>query len=361
MFLMIIKWIIFILLGLMGLVLISLSVYKSYLKKSTKIKTSSGINSLLEIELGGWKQWIFIRGTERKNPILIFLHGGPGVSLPGISTSRLFDVELIKHFTVIHWDQRGTGKSYNKDIPADSMTFDQLVQDCKELIDYSCEKFNQEKVYLIGHSAGTIIGLRIAHMYPEKIQAYVGVGQIINDYERQKISYDFVVDKAIKYGDKKVHNRLIDIGPPPFSTLEKLYEKDSYIFKYGGVVRDKGYKRMGALVLSFLISPEYSLIEGIRSVRFKGREFTMNSMHEEIKRIELEKEIDSINVPIYFFEGEYDFATSAAPVEKFYENLAAPIGKEFIVFEESAHFMMIEEKEKYEQLLINLILNKSKN
>ncbi|MFX0079380.1 MAG: alpha/beta fold hydrolase, partial [Candidatus Hermodarchaeota archaeon] len=128
-----------------------------------------------EITLGDLKQWIFIRGTDQKNPVLLFLHGGPGAPLLGMSSSRKYDAELIKHFTVVHWDQRGAGKSFNRDIPVDSMTLDRFVEDCNELIDYLRNRFHTQKVFIVGHSGGTIIGIKTAHKYPEKIHAYVGV------------------------------------------------------------------------------------------------------------------------------------------------------------------------------------------
>ena len=127
----IVKWVASILVGLLLIVFIGLQVYRTYLRNSTKIETPNGISSLEEITLGGVKQWIFIRGTDQKNPVLIFLHGGPGEPVLGMSSSRHLDAELIKHFTVVHWDQRGAGKSFHGDIPINSMTSDRWVEDCK--------------------------------------------------------------------------------------------------------------------------------------------------------------------------------------------------------------------------------------
>ncbi|MFX1343243.1 MAG: alpha/beta fold hydrolase, partial [Promethearchaeota archaeon] len=161
--------------GFFLLLYIGLLLYKYYLRKSTRIKTANSISSLEEITLGDLKQWIFIRGSDQKNPVLVFLHGGPGAPLLGMASSRKYDAELIKHFTVVHWDQRGAGKSFNRDIPVDSMTLDRFVEDCNELIDYLRNRFHMQKVFIVGHSGGTIIGIKTAHKYPEKIHAYVGV------------------------------------------------------------------------------------------------------------------------------------------------------------------------------------------
>ena len=153
-FLQVIKWAAYLLAGFSLLGFIGLLMYRAYLEKSTKIETPNGTSSLEEITLGGLKQWIFIRGEDRNNPILIFLHGGPGAPLFGISSARTLYAELIKHFTVVHWDQRGAGKSYSRDIPVKSLTFDRLVEDCNELIDYNRDRFNAQKVFIAGYSWG---------------------------------------------------------------------------------------------------------------------------------------------------------------------------------------------------------------
>jgi pimeloyl-ACP methyl ester carboxylesterase len=329
------------------------------LRISTKIDTSNGISSLEEITLGDLKQWIFIRGIDQNNPVLIFLHGGPGEPVFGISSSRSLDTELIKHFTIVHWDQRGAGKSYNSNIPVSSMTLERLVEDCNELIDHLRNRFNTQKVFIVGHSAGTSIGIKTAYKYPEKIHAYVGVAQIINDYEQEKISYDFIVEEADRTGDLKKQIAIKAIGSPPYETPKKNFEKAKYITRYGGFMHDFSIKRMVVLILNYLTSPEYSLSEGIKTIRGKGLHFTTNAMWEEIKNINFTKEIQSIKVPIYFLVGKYDMITPTVLVENFYNNLDAEKGKKLVIFENSAHFLLIEEKEKYQDLLINRVLKES--
>jgi len=360
MFFRIIKWGVSISAGLFLLIFVSLLTYRVYLERTTKIKTPNGISSLEEITLGNVQQWIFIRGTDQNNPVLLFLHGGPGAPLLGMSSSRKYDAEFIKHFTVVHWDQRGAGKSYNRDIPVNSMTLDRFVEDCNELIDYLLNRFHTQKVFIVAHSGGTIIGIKTAYKYPEKIHAYVGVAQVINEYEGQKVSYDFLVEEAEKSGDVGRQNTIKAIGPPPYESPKKFLEMEGHIGHYGGFMHNKRARRqMLTLVISFLTSPEYSLSEGIRTFRNKGFDFTINAMWEELKNVNLTKEIQSIKVPIYFFEGKYDMATPTVIVEKFYDHLDAEKGKKLFIFENSGHMPMIEEKEKYQELLINHVLKES--
>jgi pimeloyl-ACP methyl ester carboxylesterase len=359
MLLQIIFWVVIILIVVLLLVFISLLVYKNHLKNSTIIETSDGISSLEEIILGGLKQWIFIRGKDQKNPILIFLHGGPGEPIMGMSSSRKLDAELINHFTVVHWDQRGAGKSYTSDIHVYSMTLDRLVEDCNELIDFLRNRFNAQKVFITAHSSGTSIGIKTAYKYPEKIYAYVGVAQVINDYEQEKISYNFIIEEAEKSGDLKKQRSIKAIGLPPYETSKTISKKVGYIVRYGGFFHVNSTKQMVSLILNYFTSPEYSLSEGFRTLRGKGYQFTSNAMFEETKNIDFTKEIQSLKVPLYFFAGKYDMIHPTALVEKYFNNLDAEKGKTLVIFENSAHFLIIEEKEKYQDLLINVVLKEN--
>ena len=251
--------------------------------------------------------------------------------------SLQLDTELIKHFTIVHWDQRGAGKSYSNKIPVNSMTFDRMVEDCNGLIDFVRNKFNTQKVYIVGHSGGTVIGIRTAFKYPEKVHAYVGVGQIINDYEQQEISFNYILEKAQMSPNKKKLKAIKKLGPPPYDSPNKLNKKDGYIFQYGGVIHDNSAAKMLVNMVRFLTSPEYSLSEGFSTLLNKGFNFTTVAMWDEMRSINISEEIKSIQIPLFFFEGKYDMATPTILVEKYYDSLDAERGKKLILFEKSAH------------------------
>jgi pimeloyl-ACP methyl ester carboxylesterase len=345
--------------GFFVLLFVGLLLYRQYLKYSTRIETPNGISSLEEITLGDLKQWIFIRGVDQNNPVLIFLHGGPGEPSVGMSSSRRLDAELIKHFTVVHWDQRGGGKSYSPSIPVESMTLDRLVEDCNELIDHLRNRFETPKVFIVAHSTGTVIGIKTAHKYPEKIHAYVGVAQIINDCEHETVNYNFIVEEAKRLGNEKHQAAIEAIGLPPYETPKKLWEKANYIVRYGGMMADFSIVKMIGLVLPYLTSPEYSLLEGIRTLMGKGRNFTTHALWKELAEVNFTREIDSIKVPIFFFEGKHDMITPTVVVEEFFNQLKAEGGKRLVIFENSAHYAMLEEKEKYLNTLIEVVLKES--
>ncbi len=359
----IIGWVATISIGLLLLIFIGLLLYRFYLKSSTEIKTTNGVSSLEEITLGDLGQWIFIRSEDQNNPVLLVLHGGPGATAGCMPSSRKFDAELIKHFTVVHWDQRGAGKSYNSDIPIDAITFDRLVEDCNELIDYLRNKLNTQKVFVVGHSAGSITGIKTAHKYPDKIYAYVGVSQYINDHEREKIWRNFIAEEAEKSGDVKIQNVIKAIGSISHDTYtEENHNKQSgYIFRYGGVIHKHRVKQLGSLMLSILTSPEYSLSEAFRSITNKDYHFSKSAMWDEIKDVNLTNDVQSLQIPIYFFAGKYDMAAPTVLVENFYDQLDAKKGKQLFIFENSAHFLMVEEKEKYQDLLVNVVLKENRS
>ena len=355
MLLLFLKWLAFISAAILFVVLIGFQLYKSYLRSSTKIETPNGISSLEEITLGGNRQWIFIRGTDKNNPVLLFLHGGPGEPAMGMASSRAFDACLINHFTIVHWDQLGAGKSYHNDISIQSMRIEHWIEDCNELIDYLRNRLTTQKVFLAGHSGGTILGLKMAQKYPEKLYAYIGVSQIVSYDKQQRITYNYIIEQARKSGNHKILHAIEKIGLPPYDTPEDEFEKAKIIIQYKGFVYKNALKRLGYISLSYLTSPEYSFSEGIRTFRRKGLNFTMSTRYNELKMIDFTAEIKSLEVPVYFIQGKFDMITPTIQVEEFYFNVSAQKEKKLIIFENSAHLPLIEEKKKYHELLISIL------
>ena len=178
------------------------------------------------------------------------------------------------------------------------------------------------------------------------------------------MAYDFIVEEAEKSGDLSRLDTIKSIGPPPYDSPKIYLKQAGHIGRYGGFMADssiKQYLKMGIEMLSFLTSPEYSILEGYRIFRNFGFSFTMDAIWEEYKNVNLTNEITSIKVPIYFFEGKYDMSTPRILVERYYDNLVAEKGKELIVFDHSGHLPMMEEKEKYEKSLIDVVLKNTRN
>ena len=151
------------------------------------------------VELGGSRQWICVRGESVDKPLLLILHGGPGT--PEVLPFRRYDAGLEKDFIVVNWDQRGSGKSYSPSMTADSMTIEQILSDAHELVGYLKESFGKEKIYLLGHSWGTILGALLASRYPEDFHAYIGMGQWVSMGDNERLCYEFTRSEAERRGD----------------------------------------------------------------------------------------------------------------------------------------------------------------
>ena len=157
------------------------------------------IAEIAYLRLGGVDQWVMIRGESVANPPLIFLHGGPGLSETGFF--RHFNAPLEKSFTVVYWDQRGAGKSFDRDIPRSSMTVEQFIADLDELVDAVRKRLGKTKVAIFGHSWGSALGVLYAARFPEKVAAYVGSGQIGDWAAGESASYAFALAEAQRRGN----------------------------------------------------------------------------------------------------------------------------------------------------------------
>lgn len=193
------------------------------------------IDEIRRILLGGVRQTIHICTCKAKNPVLLFLHGGPGVpNRHGIMRDHS---ELAKFFTLVAWDQRGTGGSYYG-VPKETMTLEHFVEDVNELVGFLTGALGQEKIYLIGGSWGTELGIRFVKAHPEHVKAYVGFGQVVNGFLNEEITYDFVLRKAKQVGDAKALKTLARIGPPVEGCYRPVYKglmaHRALLAKYGG-------------------------------------------------------------------------------------------------------------------------------
>ncbi len=341
-------------------VLLLFSFYAGYQRyqaaQAFRIDTPEGIQSLEQVTLGGVEQWISIRGHDRNNPVLLFLHGGPGS--PETPVVRHFNSALEEYFVVVNWDQRGAGKSYNPDIPVESMTIEQFVSDTLELTHLLRKRFNQEKIYLMGHSWGTIIGTPAVQQQPELYHAFIGVGQAVSFKEGEKISYNFTLDEAYRLGDEKAIQQLEEIGPPPYlgdDFLNRIGVQRTWLQKFGGVDYTERNPTRADIkyVWLFLTAPEYSLRDTVNMLQ--GGQFSIRALWEELHQFNFLEEIPRLEVPVYFLMGRHDYITVFELVEEYYEMLEAP-HKELIWFDNSAHSPIFEEPERFVEVVTKQIL-----
>jgi pimeloyl-ACP methyl ester carboxylesterase len=313
------------------------------------IAGENGIAVLEQIMLGGVLQWVLIRGVSVHNPILLFLHGGPGTpAIPFEHEMR----ELEKTFTVVIWDQRGAGKSYNSEIPKQSMNIGQFVSDTHELMQLLLARFNQEKLYLVGHSWGSVLGVLTARKYPELIYAYIGVGQIADMTENERLSHEFTEQKASESGNREAIAELDKIHPPFKGSIKEIMIHRKWLGKFGGVLY--GESDFNKIIDMAKASPEYSLGDLLNIE--PGSLFTLQCVWDELLTIDFFKQVPALDVPVYFFLGRHDYMTPFTLAEQYFNKLRASQGKQLIWFEKSAHIIILEEPEKFMRLLMTKVL-----
>ncbi len=318
--------------------------------KTPAINSQNGISSIESVELGNVKQWLLIRGADADAPLLLFLHGGPGS--PEMPIMPHYTSGLEDHFVVVHWDQRGAGKSYHVSIPEDSMNIEQFVSDAYELTQMLRLRFDKEKIYLVGHSWGSMMGVLLIKQYPELFHAYVGIGQVVDLKRNESISYLFTLDEAYKRNNKTAIRELEGIGPPPYAKHSYLVTQRKWLVKFGGALYGK--KGYGEQVKVALAAPEYGPVDYLKFIH--GGNSSTKLMWEEMQGCNFIEQAPRLEVPVYFFAGRHDYNTPFELVEEYYEMLDAPAGKHLVWFENSAHSPNLEEPRRFIKVMVEQVL-----
>ncbi|MDR1237050.1 MAG: alpha/beta hydrolase [Propionibacteriaceae bacterium] len=313
------------------------------------------VSEKIWVDINGIKQGMFIRGENIQNPVILYLHGGPGTPMLQF-ISYLEQLEktnerLEKYFTVCYWDQRGAGMTYSKSADSATMTVAQMVEDTHEVTEYLKSRFNQEKIYLLGHSWGSYLGVKTIEKYPENYLAYIGIGQVTNQTESERLAYDYMLSHAKDIGDKDVIERLKKYDPyaDDFPTLEYLVKgRTDAMIKYGvGHLHQglpEGMTFNGMVFRALFRFKGYTLSEKINW--FLGADFSMVQLFPIILEDDLFTSSAKFEIPFYIVQGDYDYQVSRILAEKYLDILEAPY-KEFIAFSNSAHSPNLEESEKF--------------
>ncbi len=329
--------------------------------KTEEITTSQtpdkALTSMEYVELGGVKQCLLIRSHNTDNPILLFVHGGPGTTeMPLI---RYFNSELEKHFTVVYWEQRGTGKSYSKSVFSGDLSINNFIEDGYELSKYLLKRFKKEKLFLAGHSWGSIISAKLAISHSELYYAYVGIGQDVYPLKGEQLSFQYSLSKAIESNNRKAIRELEEINIPNYLTIEnnpKWYEQlkieRKWLTYFGGVIY--GQKDYNQYTRIYLKTSEYSLFDMVKFAL--GSVSSLKCLWPEIMKINLLNGYTDFKIPVYFIQGQYDYNCPTELVKEYYEKITAP-KKEILIFEKSAHNPNFEENKKFNDWIIEEFKN----
>lgn len=316
-----------------------------------RILTPYGVERLETVRIGGIDQWVSIRGRDRRNPVLLVIHGGPGYVLMPESWWMSRDWE--EYFTVVHWDQRGTGKTLLINDPAklaSTMTLPRSVADAEEMVGWLRQELGKRKVFVLAHSAGTYAGLQLAAHHPDWLHAYIGVGQMADMPESERRGWAFAIGRARATGNAQAVRQLESIAPyfaagHP-SPLEDLYLERKWVGYFGGVMAYRHDNDADSDLVK--LSPDYSR-EELRHI-YDGNEFAERFLLADLIAGDWSV-IRTLGCPLFLFEGRHDTNASSEVAREWFEQVAAP-AKQFVWFEDSAHMPMTEEPAKF---LVSLV------
>jgi pimeloyl-ACP methyl ester carboxylesterase len=303
---------------------------------------AGSISEKIFVNINGVEQGMFIKSKDVNNPVLLYLHGG----MPDYFLTQRYPTGLEDYFTVVWWEQRGSGISYSADIPPETMTLEQMISDTLEVTNYLRHRFGQEKIYLMGHSRGTFIGIQAAARAPELYYAYIGVAQMSNQLKSERLAYEYMLQQFKESGNKKMVRKLEEapvtmMGGAPDAYLAL---RDSAMHSLGiGTTHDMDSVLSGIFIPS-LQSRDYTLSEKANTWRAKANS-GMALLGDDMLATDLSKEVTELSIPVYFFEGIYDYTCSYTLAKEYFDQLKAPL-KGFYTFEQSAHSPLFEEPEK---------------
>lgn len=303
-------------------------------------------------DINGVRQGMFIQRTDAARPVLLFLHGG----MPEYFLAERHPTGLENDFTVVWWDQRGAGLSYQPGIPPETMTAEQFIADTLSVSDYLRDRFGQEQIYLMAHSGGTFFGIQAAARAPHLYCAYIGVAQMVYQLKSEVLAYEYMLDRFRQAGDTRMVRRL-EAAPVTMADGTPA----TYL-----AVRDRAMHRLGVgtthamtSVLSGIFWPslrsrQYTTGEKIRLWRGKFSS-GVSALWDEMLVTDLTGRVTELALPVYFFHGSYDYTVSYPLAKGYLAALKAP-RKSFYTFERSAHSPVLEEPDKARRIMRDDVL-----
>lgn len=336
-----------------------LVMFSQFMAHTPKIKGQDGkvlkgsIAELKKVTLNGRQEWISIRGKNRNNPVLLFLAGGPGGTQMAATRYELSGLE--EYFVVVNWDQAGSGKSYNA-ISKKKITVDTYIKDGLALTDLLCKRFGTEKIYLMGESWGSALGIFLADAAPEKYNAFIGTGQMVDFKETEITDYKKVLELAKEKHDEKTVKKLLANGLPPYYGKDVTWKSAVYIdYISNCMAKDPEIKNGGYHTTRDLFSPEYGILDSVNFLR--GILDTFNQVYPQLYDIDLRTDYAKLEIPVYFLLGKHDINAPISLAQDYYDLLKAP-KKEIVWFEHSGHSPWMNENSLFISQTVRVFLGK---
>ena len=312
------------------------------------------ISQKLSVPINGVQQGMVIRGKDASNPILLWVHGGPG--MPDYVLTQQHPPGLEDLVTVAWWDQRGTALSYHSDIPRDTMTIEQFVADTLAVTDYLRHRFHQDRIFILGHSWGSFIALQAAARSPERYKAYLGMAQMVCQLESEMLAYNHMLAAYRERGETAMVRELEAAAVTTISGTPEAYlrVRDRAMHELGiGTTHDMKSVITGIFLASWRFRG-YTLLEKVNL--WRGRAFSRSfGLWDQFLRVDLRKTVPALQIPVYFLEGRYDYTCVTSLARAYFEQLEAPM-KGFYEFDSSAHSPLLEEPQKAHRILAHDVL-----
>lgn len=308
------------------------------------------IATLEKVPLGDSEQWVSMRGRDANNPVLLFLAGGPGGSQ--LTTARHELAGLEEHFVVVNWEQPGAGKSFHA-VERSTLTPERYVTDGLALVRHLQARFGVDKIYVLGESWGSALGVMMVQREPELFHAFIGTAQMVAFLETDLICYDFAIDWAEQQGNSEKAAQLREQGPPPYygdgvAWKQVNYLRDTYAYMNGNPAINTDFNTPRDLG-----SPEYGLLDIVNWAR--GPLDTLGIVYQQLWEVDFRNDAPQLAVPVYFLLGRHDVNAPSALVEEYYDLLDAP-HKEIVWFERSGHSPWVSESEKFVGVMVDAVL-----
>lgn len=309
------------------------------------------INTATEyININNFRQNIMTISSDDNNPVLLIVHGGAGS--PDRPLVKKYNSELAEYYTVVCWDQRGSGLSYTKE----NLTIDIMLNDLKSVVEFLRNRYHQDKIYIAGHSWGAYLGLRFSFMHPEYVKYYIGTGQGISSFADEIYKYNFVKEQAEQRNDTEVIKKLVHFGKP----IKYTYSHDDkkakqyigkMIHKYGGYISDKNKFNTNKYLNYYIKCYKFNIIKVI-----KGMLKSSKTLNIEMNEKDSISRITELTVPVLLISGEDDMICPVQATQNWFDNLKAP-HKEFIKIKNAAHMVNFEQPNEWNKLVIRLTKN----
>ncbi len=348
--------------GVLALAVVALAVLVALPASTPPVLGADGeplpgsIAELTTVELGGTEQSILVRASDPDDPVLLYLSGGPGQS--DLAYGRVLLEPLVADFVVVIWDQRGTGTSYGAIDPTEALTLDQAVADTIQLSALLADRFDEERIYLLGESWGSTLGVLAVQERPDLFHAYIGSGQMVSQRVTDQIIWRDLLAYADRTGNGELYDQVLTFGEPPYrdtpwsnSTvmgyyplLETAYTPPSAYVERGDA---SGVGPYGVL------ASEYGFVDKANALR--GLLDTFSLMYPQLQDLDFRTDVPALDVPVYVLDGAHELRGRRELALEWFEGLSAPT-KELVTYADAGHSVVFEQADAFHRLMVDEIV-----